>query len=130
MIDIKNIQQELRSLSSEGEAALRHIQSLSAQDIKAETPALLLRLSRLASSIRICRQKLQDLSESTSPDSPESLSILQLSAIASQELRWITELKESLADSRKSLQLSETMAQKAFEARLKASLKGDLSDES
>lgn len=120
--EIQKAGEQIAQLCAEADGTLAYVQSLTAEDVKAELGALMLRLTHLKTSFEKVSEKLQKQAEEAGEDTPEGKMALQFRTMAANELRWIEEMLETLKDSRKSLHLSESMRQQAFAARLKSRL--------
>ena len=117
---IKMMEEKLHSLSGEAEQMLLSMQKLSSGDMASELPMLRLRIKKILADYSRCSAEAEELKKAVSPDSREASLLQQLSGMAKVEERWLLETSETLADSEKSLHLSEYMTEKAFAERLRS----------
>jgi len=117
---IKMIEEKLHALSGEAEKMLQSMQKLTSGDMASEIPMLRLRIKKLLTDYSRCFAEADELKKAVSADSREAALLQQLSGMAKVEERWLLETSETLADSEKSLHLSEFMTEKAFAERLRS----------
>lgn len=117
---IKMMEEKLHTLSEEAEQMLQSLQMLTPGDMASELPMLRLRIRKILADYSRCFAEAEELLKAVSPYSREEALLQQLSGMARVEERWLRETAETLADSEKSLHLSEFMTEKAFAEKLRS----------
>ena len=71
--EIQKAGEQIAQLCAEADGTLAYVQSLTAEDVKAELGALMLRLTHLKTSFEKVSEKLQKQAEEAGEDTPEGL---------------------------------------------------------